>query len=236
MCITMGTKRPSKLPEYAEVCLDALANSGLGHKLSLGGAVGLMHYFEYRPTNDVDAWWVNGVTDDERRQIIGLLERTLRFFGDVHTRSWGDVVSIELSKGGPTLFSFQIAQRSIQLEISQPSVWGDILLDSFEDLVASKMVALVERGAPRDFRDIYTLCLEGITTPTSCWQLWQKRQNLAGESPAIERAKLAIETHLARIEQHRPLNQISDESSRQTAEGVRTWFKTEFLKAAKSYD
>jgi predicted nucleotidyltransferase component of viral defense system len=30
-------------------------------------------------------------------------------------------------------------------------------IDSFGDLVASKMVALVERGAPRDFFDIFTL-------------------------------------------------------------------------------
>ena len=51
---------------------------------------------------------------------------------------------------------FQIAERSAELEASVTGVWpGGIGIDSFKDLVASKMVALVERGAPRDFLDVY---------------------------------------------------------------------------------
>ncbi|MCP4360979.1 MAG: hypothetical protein GY796_23475 [Chloroflexi bacterium] len=53
----MNIQRPENLPPYANLCLQALADSGLGHTISLGGAFGLMHYFEYRATYDVDAWW-----------------------------------------------------------------------------------------------------------------------------------------------------------------------------------
>jgi predicted nucleotidyltransferase component of viral defense system len=231
MEIIMQPKRPAKLSNYAEVCLQALSGSGLGDKVSLGGAVGLMHYYEYRSTNDVDAWWESDATADERHNIVNLIEKTLRPYGEVHTRTWGDVVSVELNRGRKTVFSFQIAQRSVQLEPSQNSPLGDILIDSFSDLVASKMVALIERGAPRDFRDIFTLCQEGITTPSRCWQLWRRRQKMAGADTAIERARLAIETHLARVEQHRPLVQIRDESERQAAEKLRAWFKNVFLGA-----
>ena len=227
----MQPQRPAKLSKYAEVCFQALSEPGLGNKVSLGSAVGLMHYFEYRLNNDVDAWWGVDANGDERQNIVHLIEKTLRPYGEVHMRTWGDVVSIELSVGGKAVFSFQIAQRSAQLEPSQKSPLGDILIDSFSDLVASKMVALVERGAPRDFRDIFTLCQEGITTPARCWQLWRRRQTMGGADSTTERARLAIETHLARIEQHRPLNQIGAESERQAAEKLRAWFRNVFLGA-----
>jgi predicted amidophosphoribosyltransferase len=55
-----------------------------------------------------------------------------------------------------------------------------VLLYDFIDLVASKMVALVKRGAPRDFRDVFTVCTAGLTTPSDCWQWWRLRQSAAG--------------------------------------------------------
>jgi hypothetical protein len=227
----MQPKRPKMLPLYAERCLQALVKEGLGDKLSIGGAFGLMHYFEYRPTHDVDAWWVEGATEAERRRVIELVETVLRPFGMVRTRIWGEVASVELSIDSKVAFSFQIAVRSAQLEESQTSPWGDILLDSFSDLIASKMVALVERGAPRDFRDIYMLGINRIISPAECWQLWQRRQDLTGSDKDTERARLAIETHLARIEQHRPLSEISDEAARQEAKETRSWIKDKLLSA-----
>lgn len=86
-----------------------------------------------------------------------------------------------------------------------PAPWIDVLLDSLPDLSASKMVALVERGAPRDFRDIYTLCQAGVTTPQQCWALWRRRQQLSGSDTDAARAHLAVQTHLTRIAQRRCL-------------------------------
>jgi hypothetical protein len=108
-----------------------------------------------------------------------------------------------------------------------------VLLDSFPDLVASKMVALVERGAPRDFRDIYALCRAGLTTPRECWDLWRRRQQLADSDTDSARARLAIETHLVRISLHRPLEQITDPQQQAEAEQVRAWFTEEFLDVLK---
>ena len=224
-------RRPTHLPDHAEACLQALADHGLGEKISLGGALGLLHYLDYRPTHDVDAWWDASATAEDRRQVIRMIKMTLEPFGQVKTRAWGDVVSVELLRQGRVVFSFQVARRSAQLAPSTPAPWTNVLLDSFPDLVASKMVALVERGAPRDFRDIYALCQAGLTTPRECWNLWRRRQQLAGSDTDSARARLAVETHLARIAQHRPLAQIADSQQRVEAERVRGWFTEEFLNA-----
>ena len=222
------SQRPKHISEYAEACLQALATGKLGEKISLGGAFGLLHYLDYRSTHHVDAWWAPTATAEDRRRVINVLEAALEPFGQVKIRAWGDVVSVELMQEGKTVFSFQIARRSAQLEPSSLAEWTGVLMDSFPDLLASKMVALVERGAPRDFRDIYALCQAGLTTPQQCWDLWRRRQRLAGSDTDSDRARLAIETHMARIVQHRPLAQIEDPEKRVEAQQLRAWFAEEF--------
>ena len=227
----MQPHRPTHMPDYAEACLQALAANGLGEKISLGGAFGLLHYLDYRPTYDVDAWWVPTATAEDRHQVIRVIKETLQSFGQVKKRAWGDVVSVELMREGKMVFSFQVARRSAQLEPPAPAPWANVLLDSFPDLLASKMVALIERGAPRDFRDVYALCQAGLTTPQECWELWRRHQQLANSDTDSARARLAVETHLARIAQHRPLGDITDPAKRAEAEQVRRWFAQEFLNA-----
>lgn len=46
------------------------------------------------------------------------------------------------------------------------------------------------------------------------------------------RACLAVQTHLARIATHRPLEHISDPDERAAAEHLRKWFAKEFLDAS----
>ena len=225
------SRPPKHIPEYAEACLEALAASGLGENISLGGGFGLLHYLDYRSTHDVDAWWVPTATAEDRTQVINVLKAALEPSGQVKIRAWGDVVSVELMQGGKTVFGFQIAHRSAQLEPSSLPEGTGVLLDSFPDLLASKMVALAERGAPRDFRDIYALCQAGLTTPQQCWELWRRRQRLAASDTDSDRARLALETHMARIAQHRPLVQIEEPEKQMEAQQLRVWFAEEFLDA-----
>jgi hypothetical protein len=56
---------PKNASEYAKLTLESLATHNLGDKLSLGGAFGLLHYLDYRPTHDVDAWWMPTTTGAE---------------------------------------------------------------------------------------------------------------------------------------------------------------------------
>jgi hypothetical protein len=93
------------------------------------------------------------------------------------------------------------------------------------------LTALVERGAPRDFGDVYSACRAGLITPVECWAVWAKRQQLAGSDADLDRARLAIETHLARISQYRRLEQIADPGQQAEASEVRRWFEEDLLNA-----
>ena len=97
------------------------------------------------------------------------------------------------------------------------------------DVIAAKMVALVERGAPRDFRDIYAVCEAGLADAEMCWSLWQQRRTLAGDDTVAGRARTALLTHLERIELHRPLSAIPDPQERDRASSLRTRFRGRFL-------
>ena len=222
-------QQPSHLSPYARVCLDALVKAGLAVHISLGGALGLFHYLDYRLTYDIDAWWTEPLSEHTRQAILQAIESSLAPFGGTRIRSWGDVVSVELTQLDKTIFSFQIASRTVRLEEPNSAGWIDVPLDSLADLVASKMVALVERGAPRDFLDIYMLCQSGLLSISECWALWNRRQMLAGSDVNRARARLAIETHLERIAQHRPLEKIVDLEQREEAQQVRSWYLCDFL-------
>ncbi|HZF11597.1 MAG TPA: nucleotidyl transferase AbiEii/AbiGii toxin family protein [Thermoanaerobaculia bacterium] len=223
--------RPTQLSAHAEAALQALADAGLGHQVSLGGALGLQHYCEYRFTHDVDAWWEPAATAEDRENVLRAVEEALHRFGSTRLRRWGEVSSLDLLVEGKVVFSFQVAIRSAQIEPTTTLPWVDVALDSLPDLVASKMVALVERGAPRDFLDIHTLCQKRLVTPRECWRLWKERQERAGSDADPHRAKLAVETHLSRIAQHRPLAGIAEPEERATAANLRHWFAQEFLDA-----
>jgi len=223
-------KQPAHLSKYAKECLEALVNSGLANTISLGGAFGLFHYYDYRPTHDVDAWWTDDVTDAKKQTVVAVLQSTLEKFGSVRVRTWGDLTSIELAQDGKTVFSFQIALRTQRLNELNGAGWIDVPLDSFEDLVATKMNALVQRGAPRDFLDIFTICQAKLINIEDCWKLWHKRQDLIGNEHDTAKACLAIETHLERIVLQRPLDQITDDQERKNAERLREWFHNSFLR------
>ena len=211
----ISPQQPSHLSPYARVCLEALVKANLANRISLGGGLGLFHYLDYRPTHDVDAWWSESATEGQKQAVVQVLETSLSGFGNVRVRAWGDVVSVELSQEGKTVFRFQIANRTLRLEESILAGWIEVPLDSLADLVASKMNALVERGTPRDFLDIYTLCQAELLSMQECWSLWRRRQTMAGSDADALRARLAIETHLERIALQRPLEQIVDLGQRE---------------------
>ena len=191
----------------------------------------MLHYLDHRPTHDVDAWWSSQVSAADRERLVSVVEEALSPLGEVHQRSWGDVLSIDLRREGTTVFNFQIARRSAQLRPTAVAPWVKVHLDSLEDLLASKMVALVERGTPRDFRDIHAACQAEVSTAQGCWKLWRQRQELSGSDTDFHRARLAVQTHLERIIQHRPLDRIQDPARQAEAQVLRRWFGEEFLDA-----
>lgn len=229
-------KIPKSVNDLARSCLTALQNSGQGRFISLGGAIALAHYYDYRATKDVDAWWTEEATEEIKKSIIKVLNEALNYFGSVSVRRFGDVVSVDLSQNQKIIFNFQIANRSVLLRPYATSPWPEIKLDSLDDLIASKMTALIERGAPRDFLDIYTICAQGLAELSQCWNLWQEREKKRGVvTPEINFACEALLLHLSRIEKSRPLASIKDRQERAHAQAVREWFYHEFC-SKKSLD
>ena len=97
--------------------------------------------------------------------------------------------------------------------------------------------ALIERGAPRDFLDIYEICGQRIMTISQCWNLWKEREEKRGNKfpdPKIGCEGLLL--HLSRIERVRPLVSITNLQERKHAEELRDWFKNEFCKGKLSLD
>jgi hypothetical protein len=93
-----------------------LGQANLANCISLGGGLGLFHYFDYRPRHDVDAWWSDHVTESQRQAVMQAIQTTLSNYGEVRVRAWGDVNTVELHQRGKTSFSFQVARRSAHLE------------------------------------------------------------------------------------------------------------------------
>ncbi|MFQ5637613.1 MAG: nucleotidyl transferase AbiEii/AbiGii toxin family protein [bacterium] len=225
----MKPRIPKQINSFASACLEALQKTGLGKHVSLGGAFGLALYHEFRATKDVDAWWTYESTEEEQQKVIEVMENTLERFGKVKIRSFGDVVSLDLYHEGKVCFNFQVAKRSTLLRPTLSSPWNPVKLDAFDDLVASKMAALVARGIPRDFLDIYELCQQKICTTEKCWELWQEREKKRGvENLEAGLAMKAMRMHLNRIEQMRPLDSIKDPDAKKRAKKLREWFKNEF--------
>ena len=192
----------------------------------LGGYLALQHHLDYRSTHDIDAWWRDRADAAAEASIRRVMQRVAEERGMIlQERRFGDTVSFELAGEGPQRFSFQIAVRSIQLEEAVPSAWPPLRVETLADNVGGKMNALVNRGAPRDFRDIHAIVTGGLLTPEQCWELWRAK-NPEG---ALDAAKRNVLLHLASLEARRPLDTIPDLSERERARLVRDWFRETFL-------
>jgi hypothetical protein len=92
-----------------------------------------------------------------------------------------------------------------------------------DDNIASKMMALVARGAPRDFVDIKEIVNSGLVSAARCWELWTQKKPGIG----LDDARLRVLTHLARIEARMPIERLPV-ARREAAADLRAWYREEF--------
>ena len=218
--------KPTTLPEIAEELLTSLAKQPLSTEIVLGGGIALKHYADFRPTQDIDAWW----RMDFNPEAVGQFAIAVQDVGERHGftllhRRFGVTDSLELrsDESGQTEFSFQIVVRDVHLDEPRESPWHPLLIETLRENIGSKMNALVNRGAPRDFIDIFEIVNRKFLTVQACWNLWRAK-NPNGN---ISQAQADVVTSLLRIEQRRPLDQMP-QSERIQAMLVRDWFKSEF--------
>jgi hypothetical protein len=220
---------PDNLHPLSRQLLESLAGHEVAAEIVIGGGVALSHYLQYRDTVDLDAWW----RTEPRPDVLELLESAMQALAarhglDYRRRSWGETESLELLQGGRKQFSFQISRRTIALDDAIPSAWQPVRIETLRDNVASKMTALVQRGAPRDFLDIYQVCTRGVSSMAECWT-WFLEKN---PGVTVDEAKRKIIARLAMIETTRPLETIEAGTAREHATCVRDWYHRVFATAS----
>ena len=221
-------RKPSTLDPRAERLLEWMGAQPWAHLVVLGGGVALKHYLDYRGTKDCDGWWDAAATSVERQRIVKEIGDALLGFNPGHTIKhdrWGDVDSLKVMRGAKAVFSFQIADRSMQLEPYLPSGWGGLRIESLRENVAAKITALTARGAGRDFRDIYQVHHKLGMSLAELWGLWR----LKNPDSSLADAKKLARLHLDGICLRRPLDAIADVEERAAAAVVRDWFFNIFL-------
>lgn len=218
---------PTRLHALAKEILDELRDRPAAAAIILGGGVALQHYCEYRDTQDIDAWWKSNPTTDAQQLLKETMERVAKRHGyALNVRTWGETQSLELQDQGKTIFSFQVAVRSVELEPPGPSAWPPVQLETLLDNLGAKMNALVNRGAPRDFLDVFTVVQQGLATIDELWGAWG-RKNPGSE---LASAKAQLLRRLEELEARRPLSIIAEPDSRDSAAKVRTWTRNEFCR------
>lgn len=220
-------RKPATMPSYAEEVLTKLGEHPESAEIVLGGHLALKHYLDFRQTHDIDAWWRGARSPQAEGNIRSVMADVAAHHGfQLAERTFAEVSSFEFLAQDRKVFSFQIAPRSLYLSEPVLSPWPPLLLETLEDNIASKMNALVNRGAPRDFLDIQRAVEQGLLSPERCWALWQQRN--PEETIATGQQKILL--HLAALETRRPLEQIQDPKEREQALQTRTWFRTRFLR------
>jgi hypothetical protein len=212
---------PRNLHPLCRELLEQLAGHVEGAEIVIGGGVALSHYLEYRETVDLDAWW----RGEPRADGVAFVEAAMRALASRHgfefgRRAWGETESLELLQGGLKQFSFQIARRTLALDEPLASHWPPVCIETLRDNVASKMMALVQRGAPRDFLDIYQLCSRDIVSVADCWNVFTRKSG----GVAVDEARRKIIARLGMIEASRPLETIQPAEARAQAARVRDWY------------
>ena len=219
------------LDPLAAAILEELRKSPAAREIILGGYFALRQHLDYRNTHDLDAWWRTGRSEEAMvaiRRAVGLVAGRRRL--EFRERAWGETVSFELLREGKAIFSFQIALRTVELEPPQESRWPPILVESLRDNIGSKMNALVQRGAARDFLDVREAAMRGIVTVQDCWELWTRKN--PGADPDAARANVL--RHLEALEQRRPLEDIADPGERTAARDARRWIRQTLLQLGKA--
>lgn len=212
----------------ADYILTELSRQPGSGQVVLGGYFVLRQYVNYRATHDIDAWWKTRADAQAEEGIRTAMQRAAAARNlTLSERRFGETVSFELSQGKSRIFSFQISVRSVELEPPQTSAWPPILIETLADNVASKMNALVDRGAPRDLTDVYQVVQAGLLDIATCWRLWQRKN--PGEQALPARQKVLH--HLTALELRRPEHGIADALEREKTAVVRRWFREEFCRS-----
>ncbi len=208
----------NEISSLAWLILDLLGQQEGAEDLEIGGGLALWHYSPHRSTHDIDAWWLRE-SEAARQAIQRTMEAVAAEQGlQLVQRQQPGYESWDLKREGKAVFAFQVARKSSRVEPPADSRWGRLKMESLRENLASKMNALVQRGAPRDILDVATVLKSGLVDASECWQLWRQRRP---DLPYLL-ARANVLKYLNALEARKPLSSFADPVEREQAERNRS--------------
>lgn len=141
-----------------EVILSMLAKSDLKDRFYWTGGTLLSHYYlHHRRSFDLDFFSDTGFTREELTP----------FLSDVTKASGMDL-------DPPLRFEF-VHYNHEKVRLCPLTTYRGLLIDSFADLAANKVMAYLDRNQPKDLLDVYTLLAEKKFTLVELLQLVERK-------------------------------------------------------------
>ncbi|MGC9338055.1 MAG: nucleotidyl transferase AbiEii/AbiGii toxin family protein [Candidatus Cloacimonadia bacterium] len=128
----------------------------------LGGRTGLALQIGHRRSEDLDFFSIEAFDETRLAREIDGFQVIQQYRGTVH----GILNGIRLS----------FLHYSVPL-INEPYVWEGIKIASIPDLIGEKFKAISQRGAKKDFCDLYAAFKTGISIQQGCQYFKQRFQN-----------------------------------------------------------
>ncbi|MEK7122327.1 MAG: nucleotidyl transferase AbiEii/AbiGii toxin family protein [Patescibacteria group bacterium] len=215
----MAETSPFQLTHEQQVILQTLASSPLRERLYWTGGTALAYfYLHHRQSYDVDLFSDTPLTLDELAPFVRKIADAL---------STPTVEQKRIHDRYEFIFSGEREMRLDCVWYNFPSLrerktWEGIRADSFEDLVANKLMALVERREGKDVFDIYTLLKKNLITIPNIIDLAQKKFGLRVTEETVWADGLLACNKLKNIQ---PLLLGSGDDQERQAEEVCIFFK-----------
>jgi len=140
---------PKNLNPLALGVLNALTQHSESNSIILGGYFALKHYLDYRDTKDIDAWWVQGLWEPDQKRLFNDFKKLIEDFAysqnmEIRERKTRNMQSmLKYMQTAKQFFSFQIANREIQLCEPLTSPYPPILIETLESSLASRITTFI---------------------------------------------------------------------------------------------
>lgn len=152
------------LTEEQKKTITFFANSSLAEKFYwTGGTLLAHHYFNHRLSEDLDFFTDQKFTFEEVDDWARELKKAAKFSGYTYKKVYDRWEFLfENKKNLRIEFVYYNSDRAT---LEKRRKVNGIYIDSLKDIAANKLIALADRGEPKDLLDIYFLIKKGGFTP-----------------------------------------------------------------------
>ena len=162
----------SKLTKLQITALHELAKSDLRNDFYWTGGTALAYfYLEHRSSYDIDLFSDRPIEYTKLKELINKISKTVNL-KKIEEKKIFDRWEFIISNGQETRIDFVFYNHR---KIKPRKKWQGIQVDSFDDLIANKTMALIDRNDPKDAFDIYYILKKYSLTDKKLLALVKKK-------------------------------------------------------------